>query len=360
MYDLDSSWSIIRNLPIRLGKGMKIEIQVCLMGKAANAEVVYVDPEQPLHCGIALAKRRTSGGCCFRQMIGRDRIRPDCLTPLGLDAFVIASPYPPLDSYFASSSCNVCHSERTIEHGVLSHHRSHLGTSLRSIAMFASKVAARLNPNSLTRFMLLMESEILPWLRSQSGFLNLLILSSADGRAITAISFWEREVDAQKYHSRGHPETLKILAGLLDGRPYVQAFDVIGCTFHGALASPEEDGLTRSSVTSVREDRSVRGLADFAHVPSKTVGITSRLRDDASRSSTRPGRAVRKWGRRCPFYPSHIFLPLGHRFRYAFNPFPSASKLRKYPSLRPPSRTPGWPFAVNFGSCYSGRSDPLS
>ena len=38
-----------------LSMGMKIEIHVYLTGKHANAEVVYVDPEQPMHCGIALA-----------------------------------------------------------------------------------------------------------------------------------------------------------------------------------------------------------------------------------------------------------------------------------------------------------------
>jgi hypothetical protein len=41
---------------IPMSKGMKVEIKVILTGKCANAEVVYVDPEQPLHCGIALAK----------------------------------------------------------------------------------------------------------------------------------------------------------------------------------------------------------------------------------------------------------------------------------------------------------------
>jgi len=39
-----------------LSKGMRIEIQVFLTDKRARAEVVYVDPQQPLHCGIALAK----------------------------------------------------------------------------------------------------------------------------------------------------------------------------------------------------------------------------------------------------------------------------------------------------------------
>jgi hypothetical protein len=35
--------------------GMKIEIQVYLTGKKATAEVVYVDSEKAMRCGIALA-----------------------------------------------------------------------------------------------------------------------------------------------------------------------------------------------------------------------------------------------------------------------------------------------------------------
>jgi hypothetical protein len=41
---------------VALCVGMKIEIHVILTDKRATAEVVYVDPEQPRQCGIALAK----------------------------------------------------------------------------------------------------------------------------------------------------------------------------------------------------------------------------------------------------------------------------------------------------------------
>jgi hypothetical protein len=34
--------------------GMNIRIHVCLTDKRADAKVVYVDPEWPRHCGIAL------------------------------------------------------------------------------------------------------------------------------------------------------------------------------------------------------------------------------------------------------------------------------------------------------------------
>ena len=39
-----------------LTTGMRVEIQVYLTGKRAQAQVVYSDPNQPLHCGISLAK----------------------------------------------------------------------------------------------------------------------------------------------------------------------------------------------------------------------------------------------------------------------------------------------------------------
>jgi hypothetical protein len=41
---------------VGLRVGMKISIHVCLTDKRAPAEVVYVDPDQPRHCGIKLEK----------------------------------------------------------------------------------------------------------------------------------------------------------------------------------------------------------------------------------------------------------------------------------------------------------------
>ena len=41
---------------VALRVGMKISIHVHLTDKRATAEVVYVDPDQPRHCGIKLEK----------------------------------------------------------------------------------------------------------------------------------------------------------------------------------------------------------------------------------------------------------------------------------------------------------------
>lgn len=47
---------------IGLGIGMRISIHVYLTDKRATARVVYVDPENPLHCGIELDEPRNIWG----------------------------------------------------------------------------------------------------------------------------------------------------------------------------------------------------------------------------------------------------------------------------------------------------------
>jgi hypothetical protein len=115
--------------------------------------------------------------------------------------------------------------------------------------MFARKVAARLKPNSLTEFINLMESEILPWLRKQEGFLDLITLAVPDGREVATISFWDRSGNAQAYSASGYPEVLKILEQILDGTPYVKTFDVVRSTFQRvALArTPESENLAQET-----------------------------------------------------------------------------------------------------------------
>ncbi len=107
--------------------------------------------------------------------------------------------------------------------------------------MFARKVAARLKPDSLTKFADLMEREILPWLRTQEGFLDLIILAVPDNREVATISFWDHKANAQVYNSSGYPAVLKILQELLDGTPYVKTFEVVSSTLQSAaLVRPTE------------------------------------------------------------------------------------------------------------------------
>jgi heme-degrading monooxygenase HmoA len=96
--------------------------------------------------------------------------------------------------------------------------------------MFARHVSVKLKPNTLAEFTTVMESEILPWLRKQKGFLDTITLAVPNGREIVAISFWDQEENARVHNSTSYPEVLKILKKILVGTPQVRTFDVVSST----------------------------------------------------------------------------------------------------------------------------------
>lgn len=117
--------------------------------------------------------------------------------------------------------------------------------------MFARKVAVRLQPNSLKKFLHLMDDEILPWLRDQEGFLDLITLAVPDGSEVATITFWDHAGNAQACQSSGYPEVLQLLAELLDGTPYVKTFDVVSSTLHASEETPRPtaDSLPQKNTT---------------------------------------------------------------------------------------------------------------
>ncbi len=136
--------------------------------------------------------------------------------------------------------------------------------------MFARKVAVRLKPNSLTEFTNLMEREILPWLREQEGFLELITLAIPDRREVVTISFWDQEGNAQAYNSSGYPEVLKTLATLLDGVPSVKTFNVMTSTFQRvAPVQPRET-----------EHFQATGSTKLGYRPAETSARRTRLDTD--------------------------------------------------------------------------------
>ncbi len=62
---------------LALTAGMKVEIQVYLTGKRAQAKVVYIDPDRPLRCGIALVKPENIWGV----VLTPDDWEPDSTEP---------------------------------------------------------------------------------------------------------------------------------------------------------------------------------------------------------------------------------------------------------------------------------------
>jgi hypothetical protein len=110
--------------------------------------------------------------------------------------------------------------------------------------MFARKVSVRLKPACLDKFTNLMEHEILPWLRKQKGFLDLITLVLPDGSEVATLSFWDHEDNAQIFNASGYPQVIEVLEEILDGKPYVKTFEVVSSTFH-AVSGMEPPGVER-------------------------------------------------------------------------------------------------------------------
>ena len=96
--------------------------------------------------------------------------------------------------------------------------------------MFARHVAVKLKLGTLAEFTRVMDNEILPWLRKQKGFLDMITLAIPSGREIVSISFWDHEESAQVYNASSYPEALQTLKDILSGTPQVRTFNVVSST----------------------------------------------------------------------------------------------------------------------------------
>jgi len=114
--------------------------------------------------------------------------------------------------------------------------------------MFVRKVATRLKPGAQEEFVRIMEQHVVPWLRQQEGFVELIILAAPDQSEIATLSFWREQANAEHYAATGYPEVLSHLEKLLDARPYVKTFEVVSLTTQELL--PGQPG---SQETSVRD-----------------------------------------------------------------------------------------------------------
>ena len=128
--------------------------------------------------------------------------------------------------------------------------------------MFARHVAVKLRPGKLAEFTRVMDSEILPWLRKQKGFLDAITLAMPAGIEVVAISFWDQEKSAQTFNSMGYPEVLDILKNILAGTPKVRTFDVVSSTLQKvdlpkAFFSPGREHRLGDSTTAANRTHRV-------------------------------------------------------------------------------------------------------
>jgi heme-degrading monooxygenase HmoA len=102
--------------------------------------------------------------------------------------------------------------------------------------MFARKVSMQLKPGAAAEFKQKIESEIIPLLRKQDGFLDAITFLYPSGKEVHAFSLWETAEDAEAYNRAAYPEVTKVLASVVQGSPRVQTYEVLNSTFHKIAA----------------------------------------------------------------------------------------------------------------------------
>lgn len=107
-----------------------------------------------------------------------------------------------------------------------------LGQETRVSPMFVRQVTTLLKPDSISKFSLMMEQEVIPMLRKQEGFQDELTFFAPSQDAVTSISLWDKASNAESYSRRSFPAVLKMLEALIEGTPTVDTYEVLNSTYH--------------------------------------------------------------------------------------------------------------------------------
>jgi len=102
--------------------------------------------------------------------------------------------------------------------------------------MFARIIFTRLQPNQTAQFKETFEKRVLPLLKRQRGFREVITLTTPGSNDVVGISFWDRKEDAEAYGTSVYPEVISELTALIDGNPRVQNCEVSSSTLHNISA----------------------------------------------------------------------------------------------------------------------------
>ena len=103
--------------------------------------------------------------------------------------------------------------------------------------MFARRVSMHLKPNCLVEFTNRLEKQIIPLLRKQHGFQDEITFVAPGETNAFGISLWGNKENAETYNRATYPEVTKILAGVVEGTPQVETYEVSNSTFHKIAAA---------------------------------------------------------------------------------------------------------------------------
>jgi len=94
----------------------------------------------------------------------------------------------------------------------------------------------KLKANVAPEFNRVIENEILPLLRKQTGFRDEITFVAPERSEAVAISIWETKENCENYNRTGYPEVLKIVSKFVEGTSKVETFELTSSTLHKLAA----------------------------------------------------------------------------------------------------------------------------
>ena len=112
--------------------------------------------------------------------------------------------------------------------------------------MYTRNIMIKLNPNpfSVSEFTEILENQIVPLLRRQKGFKGKISFVPPERNEALAISFWDKQHDAEAYNHVAYLDVLRVLSKVVDGMPTLETFGVANSTSHEIAASAVNSVLT--------------------------------------------------------------------------------------------------------------------
>lgn len=102
--------------------------------------------------------------------------------------------------------------------------------------MFARIFSANLKPGEARGYARTIDDEVIPILRKFAGFRDEVAMVSTDGKQAIAISFWDRQEDAEVYSREAYAQVVKALEKHLESAPVLVTCDVTTSTAHAIAA----------------------------------------------------------------------------------------------------------------------------
>lgn len=106
--------------------------------------------------------------------------------------------------------------------------------------MFTRRVVFRIRADSSAEFTRIVEGQFLPPLRAHQGCLHEDTFITPEFSEAVVNSYWDTEEYAAAYARTAYLEGLQTLAGVLDGSPRVETFQISDATFRQIIENRRE------------------------------------------------------------------------------------------------------------------------